>query len=152
MAVNKRELINIIGPALRGLTAGGRNLAVMRFDDSEQGLSAKDQCDVRITLGPDDSTEQVISGLREQVSEPGPNSILVENLGVFRRADETAAQKTGRVAGKVAVVTGAAQGFGLEIAQDLIAEGAFVALTDVNIDGAVRHAKDLCRRFGRECL
>ena len=42
----------------------------------------------------------------------------------------------GRAAGKIAVVTGAAQGFGFEIAQDLVAQGAHVALTDINADGA----------------
>ena len=150
MAVNKRELINIIGPALRGLTAGGRNLAVLRFDDSEQALSAKDRCDVRFAPRSDVSTEQIIAGLREQISSPEAKSILVEDVGVFRCADQTAAQRTGRVAGKVAVVTGAAQGLGLETAQDLIEQGAFVALTDVNIDGAVSQAKDLCSRFGQE--
>ena len=41
----------------------------------------------------------------------------------------------GRAAGKVAVVTGAAQGFGLEIAQDLAAQGAHVVLTDMNAAG-----------------
>ncbi len=41
----------------------------------------------------------------------------------YRRAVTAAAAGAGRVAGKVAMVTGAAQGFGLEIAQDLVAQG-----------------------------
>jgi len=54
----------------------------------------------------------------------------------------------GRLNGKVAVVTGAAQGFGLEIAQSLAAEGAHVALTDINEQGAAGAADDLCKDCG----
>ena len=37
----------------------------------------------------------------------------------------------GRLAGKVAIVTGAARGMGAVIARRFVEEGAFVALTDV---------------------
>jgi len=43
---------------------------------------------------------------------------------------------TGRVAGKTALITGAAQGLGEAIARMLAREGARVALTDVNATGA----------------
>ena len=55
----------------------------------------------------------------------------------------------GCVLGKVALVTGAAQGFGLEIAQDLAAQGAYVALTDVNVDGAEQAARALEAQHGQ---
>jgi rhamnose utilization protein RhaD (predicted bifunctional aldolase and dehydrogenase)/NAD(P)-dependent dehydrogenase (short-subunit alcohol dehydrogenase family) len=54
----------------------------------------------------------------------------------------------GRAAGKVALVTGAAQGFGLEIAQDLAAQGAYVILGDVNAAGAAAAAGEIARREG----
>ena len=54
----------------------------------------------------------------------------------------------GRLKGKVAVVTGAAQGFGVEIAQSLAAEGAHVVITDINQQGAAGAADDLCQRHG----
>ena len=54
----------------------------------------------------------------------------------YRKGVAAAGRTKGRGAGKVAVVTGAAQGFGLEISQDLIAQGATVVLTDVNAQGA----------------
>ena len=44
--------------------------------------------------------------------------------------------RPGRVSGKVAFVTGAAQGFGLEIATTLHNEGAYVMLADLNLAGA----------------
>jgi len=54
----------------------------------------------------------------------------------------------GRLQGKVAVVTGAAQGFGLQIAQHLAAEGAHVVLTDINEQGAAGPAADLTAKHG----
>ena len=39
---------------------------------------------------------------------------------------------SGRLAGKIALVTGAAQGLGLGIARAFVDEGAFVVLTDIN--------------------
>ncbi|MEO0679842.1 MAG: glucose 1-dehydrogenase [Pseudomonadota bacterium] len=48
---------------------------------------------------------------------------------------------TGRLEGKRAVVTGAAQGFGLGIAQRFAAEGARVAMLDIQ-DGAVKAAAE----------
>jgi rhamnose utilization protein RhaD (predicted bifunctional aldolase and dehydrogenase)/NAD(P)-dependent dehydrogenase (short-subunit alcohol dehydrogenase family) len=60
----------------------------------------------------------------------------------------SAATAAGRVAGKVALVTGAAQGFGLEIAQHLAAEGAHVALADINVDGARQEATRLAKQHG----
>ena len=48
-----------------------------------------------------------------------------------------------RVADKVALVTGAAQGLGAAIASMLANEGAQVVLTDINRDGARRQAHDI---------
>jgi 3(or 17)beta-hydroxysteroid dehydrogenase len=50
---------------------------------------------------------------------------------------------TGRVAGKVAIVTGAASGIGAETARRLAAEGALVTLTDVNAAGGEAVAKEI---------
>ncbi len=66
----------------------------------------------------------------------------------YRKAVAKAAAAGGRAAGKVAFVTGAAQGFGLEIAQDLAAQGACVALADLNARGVQAAADDLCKARG----
>jgi len=54
----------------------------------------------------------------------------------------------GRLNRKVTLVTGAAQGFGLEIARGLAAEGAHVVLTDINEAGAQTAANELCDKHG----
>ncbi|MEO1724699.1 MAG: SDR family NAD(P)-dependent oxidoreductase, partial [Pseudomonadota bacterium] len=43
---------------------------------------------------------------------------------------------TGRLAGKTAMITGGASGFGREMAERFAMEGARVALLDLNRDGA----------------
>ncbi len=49
---------------------------------------------------------------------------------------------TGRLAGKVAIVTGGAQGFGKGIAEALSKEGAYVVIADMNYDGAKATASE----------
>jgi NAD(P)-dependent dehydrogenase (short-subunit alcohol dehydrogenase family) len=57
---------------------------------------------------------------------------------------------TGRVAGKKAFITGAAQGLGAAMARRLAEEGARVSLADINLDGAKAVAAEinaLCRQL-----
>jgi rhamnose utilization protein RhaD (predicted bifunctional aldolase and dehydrogenase)/NAD(P)-dependent dehydrogenase (short-subunit alcohol dehydrogenase family) len=67
----------------------------------------------------------------------------------YRRQVAAGAAEKGRVSGKVALITGAAQGIGREISESLAAEGAHVALADLNVDGARRVAAGLCERHGK---
>jgi NAD(P)-dependent dehydrogenase (short-subunit alcohol dehydrogenase family) len=53
-----------------------------------------------------------------------------------------------RVAGTLALVTGAAQGIGAASARALASEGAKVLVTDVNADGAAATAAAIDREFG----
>lgn len=52
-------------------------------------------------------------------------------------------QTQGRLAGKLAIVTGAAQGFGLGIAREMIAQGASVVIADMNLPLAEKTAQEL---------
>lgn len=65
----------------------------------------------------------------------------------YRKA-VAASRRAGRLDGKVVLVTGAAQGFGLGISTELLAEGASVVLADLNIDLARRQAAELAARHG----
>jgi NAD(P)-dependent dehydrogenase (short-subunit alcohol dehydrogenase family) len=75
---------------------------------------------------------------------------FIENWEVesYRRSVSLTTAGGGRLQGKVAVVTGAAQGFGLEIAQGLAAEGAYVALADVNEPSVTSAATELASAYG----
>ena len=66
----------------------------------------------------------------------------------YRRVVAAGASRAGRLAGKVALVTGAAQGFGLAIAADLVAQGGHVVLADVNATLADSNAVELETRHG----
>ena len=65
----------------------------------------------------------------------------------YRQA-QAAAGASGRLAGRVAMVTGAAQGFGLGITEFLLDEGASVVLADLNIDLAGAEAERLASEHG----
>ncbi|HWQ97869.1 MAG TPA: SDR family NAD(P)-dependent oxidoreductase, partial [Clostridia bacterium] len=52
----------------------------------------------------------------------------------------------GRLGGKIAVVTGSAQGFGKGIAEELYREGAFVVIADLNEPLAQTVAESLGER------
>ncbi|WP_297102657.1 SDR family NAD(P)-dependent oxidoreductase [Tessaracoccus sp.] len=58
-------------------------------------------------------------------------------------AASAADARAGVVRGKVAIVTGGAQGFGAEIVKGLVASGAFVYIADLNGDGAAALAAEL---------
>lgn len=68
----------------------------------------------------------------------------------YRRQIAKAGRKAGRVAGKIVVVTGAAQGFGLEISKHLVSEGAHVVLMDLNVGGTVAAAEGLTKQYGAD--
>jgi 3-oxoacyl-[acyl-carrier protein] reductase len=53
-----------------------------------------------------------------------------------------------RLEGKTALVTGGASGFGAGIVRKFLAEGARVAIADINADAA----NDFATEAGRECL
>jgi sorbitol-6-phosphate 2-dehydrogenase len=157
MAPDRIEfLINTIGPALRGLWSEGGALAVVRFDDSGKEGPADGDGDAWMFWEPPElaPAAPIVKSLRTATErhqrEFGalPRMAAVPGVGLFIAVPNPAAGRGGRVAGKVAVVTGAAQGFGQEIAEAFAAEGGVVALTDINADGAKAAAGEICRRQG----
>jgi rhamnose utilization protein RhaD (predicted bifunctional aldolase and dehydrogenase)/NAD(P)-dependent dehydrogenase (short-subunit alcohol dehydrogenase family) len=66
----------------------------------------------------------------------------------YRKGVAAGDRSPGRAAGRIALVTGAAQGFGLAIAEGLAAEGAHVVLADLNAPLAEANAAALEARFG----
>ena len=129
--IDKTLLINTIAPALRALLAGeGQAFPMIRFEETTHPDAL--HFDPQACESPD----QAISALRRALESAvvAPKSVVVPQLGTFHLELPPATQ--GRAAGKIALVTGAAQGFGLEIARDLASQGACVAFADLNLTGA----------------
>jgi len=53
-----------------------------------------------------------------------------------------------RMDSKIALITGGAQGFGKGIAEELAAQGAYVAVADLNYEGAKKCADELSKTYG----
>lgn len=130
-------MLTKILPALRGLMADQTHLPrLTRVEPTgkEPVLSIPPGC------------ADVVAELRRQLPA-GARRVMIDTLGTYAAESSPAA---GRAAGKVAVVTGAAQGFGFEIATDLAAQGAWVALADINVDGVNAAAIKINAACGRQ--
>ena len=55
-----------------------------------------------------------------------------------------------RLAGRISIVTGSAQGFGKGIAQEMAKEGAYLVIADMNYDGAKAFAQELNDQYGQD--
>jgi sorbitol-6-phosphate 2-dehydrogenase len=148
-----REIIHTIGPAVRAVVfvQTGR-LPIYRFTEDAEAMDKNYPCvlDLADTTAQT-SAGQLIEQFRQELTRchcQSPDVVKLAGLGLFERMDDPLAEPTGRVAGKVAMVTGAAQGFGLEIAQNLAGQGAWVVLADINESGAREAAEALCEAHG----
>jgi NAD(P)-dependent dehydrogenase (short-subunit alcohol dehydrogenase family)/rhamnose utilization protein RhaD (predicted bifunctional aldolase and dehydrogenase) len=74
---------------------------------------------------------------------------FIENWEVesYRRK-VSAGGGSGTMKGRIAVVTGGAQGFGYGIAEELAAAGCTVGVADLNLEGAEKAAFELCKKYG----
>ncbi len=79
----------------------------------------------------------------QPLSDEARRFIETWEVEAYRRKIAARQRAAGRAVGKIAIVTGAAQGFGLEIAQDLAAQGACVVLGDLNAEGAEAAAGEI---------
>ncbi len=66
----------------------------------------------------------------------------------YREKAGAAASSPKRLSGKVAIVTGSAQGFGKGIAELLAREGAYIVVADMNAQGANEVAANICNENG----
>jgi len=79
------------------------------------------------------------------------NFILNWEIEQYRSAAAFAAGPIKRLDGKISIVTGSAQGFGKGIAQELAAQGAYVVVADINLEGAKACAAELNNLYGEYC-
>jgi len=137
-----KERIAII---LRMLLGKDGKYPIVRFVGNTD--AACSEC-VKVSLPSEAADETLIECLSKAVKAKTSNvrAVCVEGVGRFEAT--CICDLGGRVAGKIAVVTGAAQGFGLEIVQDLARQGAFVALADINEAETRKQAELLQKQYG----
>ncbi len=109
--------------------------------------------------------EEQFAVLEKALKNTTSTYIAVEGLGVYAigntkaEADNAKAALTngkaveasascGRVAEKIIIVTGSAQGFGLGIAEELMKDGANVVIADLNVELAQKNADELSAKYG----
>jgi len=149
-------------PAIRGALTRFTPAPTLTVDDGSVDGAAPPDSGFTIVSGADgagaaDLTAAIQAHVDENGSIPrriqiqdGPTLAVGSTLSV---ADErvvepmlTAGEVGGRdgvVRGRVAVVTGGAQGFGEEIVRSLVAHGARVFIADLNLDGATALSEEL---------
>lgn len=168
------ELTTVM-PALRGATWDGERCRTLRIiPDSEKAGLAKSKNAAEILLLDETVTDpaEIARRYQKHVSDTQthPRRIVVgeqvilagsaaDTLDVSTAAgtdkpaeDAVTVAATSRdsvMRNRVAIVTGAAQGFGYEIARGLAAAGAQVILADLNLEGADTAAASLNSQFGR---
>ena len=127
-----------IAPALRGayLNQHGVPVIVTAIDAGDDAVEVADLATTDLPLPGKVSYE----GRAFTVETLGDVEVLPDAKSAEARA---ATYRGDVVAGKVAVVTGGAQGFGAEIVRGLVDSGAFVYIADLNIDGAAALSEEL---------
>jgi NAD(P)-dependent dehydrogenase (short-subunit alcohol dehydrogenase family) len=89
--------------------------------------------------------------LAAHIRQAGKLPAVVEAAGArFEVRPPEADGRRGRMAGVVAVVTGSAQGFGRGIAEELLKEGAYVVVSDLNEKLGSALAADMVRQCGHD--
>lgn len=122
------------------------------FAVAEDFKSARTAADVYADIVKVTAGAQRLGGVRQM--DPSLRKFIEAwEVESYRKQVAAAGQPRGRVAGKVAIVTGAAQGFGFEIAEDFAKQGGHVVLADINAEGVRAAAEKINASVqARRCL
>lgn len=140
MSLSVEEKINMIGPVLRMRLGKSGKYPFIRF------VEKTSQPAVSLKLSEDFGQDNLIDVIKALDFGVETKAVQIDGIGAFEVIPTD--NLTGRIAGKAAIVTGAAQGFGLEIGQDLVSQGACVVLADINDAEAKKQAESLQHQYG----
>lgn len=145
MSINM-DLAAEIAPALRMLymRKSGAKSAFAVFSESEPQMESGGK---PLTIETDSDYVKAFGAYVDENGKP-PKVVAVSEFGFFTLCERIGDAANGRLGGKIAIVTGSAQGFGKGIARALAAEGAHVAVADLNYEGAALCAKELNTELG----
>ena len=98
------------------------------------------------------SLEDLIAQLKAAVpADQSISSVMVNGIGTFVARPAGTKAKSQRLFGKIALVTGGAQGFGEGIAREMAAAGAQIVIADLNLAQAQSVAASLNEEYGENC-
>lgn len=139
------ELVCSIAPAVRMLYSND-GMATVNFLPNED-FSGVGGVENALVVDSVNNAEDVISAFEsyKATNAQSPEKVIVQGLGSFQISDST---KSGRLSGKIVIVTGGAQGFGKGIAEAMATEGAHIVIADLNLEGAIECAKELNEQYG----
>lgn len=140
------EKVYGIAPVLRSLL-GADSLGRLRYSSRLPEVKNISWQKILLTADAPGGQEEIIAALREKLAAQQSAGVEIDQLGWFYKEDEKH-NIAGRLSRKVALVTGAAQGFGAGIARLLAAEGAYVIIADINPQLAGEVADSLNREVG----
>ena len=78
------------------------------------------------------------------------DAAFIDNWEVEKYRRRLIEGKKKRIEGRIAIVTGAAQGLGMDIAEELVRQGACVVIADINRKWAEKVARRLQKKYGEE--
>lgn len=119
-------MINI-APKIRMLLMGEDNKGTLKF-----------------TEGSKNDADIIINDVSELKGKKA-NKVYVENVGLFTFSNNPTNKRLDQ---KISIVTGSAQGFGKGIAEEMVKNGAFVVIADLNFDLASAVSKELNSQYG----
>lgn len=150
------EKIALISPAIRMMLMTG-DTGIVSFCTCD--------CQADLTVADSDDIEQIYSALTAGIADynvtkgVNPVSIRVTGVGLFTFGNCKAAADrnegtphTGRLAEKISIVTGSAQGFGKGVANDMLKEGAYVGIADLNYELAQSVAQEFNAVYGERAF
>ncbi|MDD5603409.1 MAG: SDR family NAD(P)-dependent oxidoreductase, partial [Eubacteriales bacterium] len=114
--------------------------------------STKKEADTAAELFADAVKVSVYSesfGGQRFLSDAMTKFILEWEVESYRQKVSFSNKHSEKLAGKIAIVTGSAQGFGKGIADEMAAEGAYMVIADINYEAAAQNAASLTAACGR---
>ncbi len=88
-------------------------------------------------------------GGQRYLSGPMIDFIINWEVESYRQKVMATASRPEKLAGRISVITGSAQGFGKGIAEEMADAGSYIVVADLNYGSAAQNASELCRIYGK---